>query len=315
MGVPITFDETTLSIQESRKEMEGFIQDMIRAAKISAVQEALSEAYKSVFPLEIKYQELLAEREEIEKAYSDKQNEYFTTRAKYFEDDNLLTQEQQIHMSELTYEYQMAKKALDANNEALETAKIALDEASIQTESYENLIISLTETTDNAGKSFNAFKTDVTSSMSEAQNSVKNAVNNINNELSRIKTRIQIGVDVDVNAGDFVVVDKKTGLIQSQYASGGYPETGEIFIAREAGPEMVGTIGQRTAVANNDQIVSGIQSGVENANVSVVAALYQLISVAEKIAEKDTTVEIDGEAITKSAASYAPRGYNLGLTT
>ena len=45
-------------------------------------------------------------------------------------------------------------------------------------------------------------------------------------------------------------------------ASGGIFDSGEIFVAREAGPEMVGTIGGRTAVANNDQIVEGIRQGV-----------------------------------------------------
>ena len=42
------------------------------------------------------------------------------------------------------------------------------------------------------------------------------------------------------------------------YAEGGFPDTGELFIAREAGPELVGNIGNRAAVANNDQIVEGI---------------------------------------------------------
>lgn len=45
-------------------------------------------------------------------------------------------------------------------------------------------------------------------------------------------------------------------------AGGGFVGEGEMFIAREAGPELVGTIGGRTAVANNDQIVSAISSGV-----------------------------------------------------
>ncbi|WP_028042114.1 hypothetical protein [Candidatus Stoquefichus massiliensis] len=48
-------------------------------------------------------------------------------------------------------------------------------------------------------------------------------------------------------------------------ACGGFPETGELFVAREAGPELVGRINGKTAVANNDQIVSGISSGVYNA--------------------------------------------------
>lgn len=50
-------------------------------------------------------------------------------------------------------------------------------------------------------------------------------------------------------------------------AGGGFPDTGQMFIAREAGPELVGRIGRRTAVANNDQIVQGIASAVRSAMV------------------------------------------------
>lgn len=46
------------------------------------------------------------------------------------------------------------------------------------------------------------------------------------------------------------------------YASGGFPQTGEFFMARESGPELVGRMGNRNVVANNDQIVEGIKSGV-----------------------------------------------------
>ena len=52
------------------------------------------------------------------------------------------------------------------------------------------------------------------------------------------------------------------------YAQGGFPSTGQAFIAREAGPELVGSIGRKTAVANNDQIVAGIESGVYRAMVA-----------------------------------------------
>ncbi len=42
------------------------------------------------------------------------------------------------------------------------------------------------------------------------------------------------------------------------YANGGFPSEGELFVAREAGAEMVGSLGGRTAVANNQQIEDGI---------------------------------------------------------
>jgi hypothetical protein len=55
------------------------------------------------------------------------------------------------------------------------------------------------------------------------------------------------------------VVTKMTPQIM---ASGGFLNVGDLFIAREAGPELVGRMGSRNAVANNDQIVEGIEAGV-----------------------------------------------------
>lgn len=56
------------------------------------------------------------------------------------------------------------------------------------------------------------------------------------------------------------------------YASGGFPDSGTLFMAREnASPEMVGRIGTRTAVANNDQIVAGIRAGVMDGMMEVLA--------------------------------------------
>lgn len=55
----------------------------------------------------------------------------------------------------------------------------------------------------------------------------------------------------------------------SAYASGGFPDPGQFFFARENGvPEMVGSIGRRTAVANNDQIVEAVKAGVYEAVVA-----------------------------------------------
>ena len=51
-------------------------------------------------------------------------------------------------------------------------------------------------------------------------------------------------------------------------ASGGAFSTGQMFIAREAGPELVGSIGRSTAVMNNTQIVSSVAAGVYSAVVS-----------------------------------------------
>lgn len=54
------------------------------------------------------------------------------------------------------------------------------------------------------------------------------------------------------------------------YAKGGFPNIGEMFVARENGPEMVGRMGRRNAVANNNQIVDGIRAGVYEAMVNAL---------------------------------------------
>ena len=72
----------------------------------------------------------------------------------------------------------------------------------------------------------------------------------------------------------------------SAYAAGGFPTDGEMFIAREAGPEMVGTIGNRTAVANNDQIVESVSQGVAHAVASVMGQSGGTRVVEAKVNDK-----------------------------
>lgn len=55
------------------------------------------------------------------------------------------------------------------------------------------------------------------------------------------------------------------------YAGGGSPASGQFFMAREAGPELVGTIGRHTAVMNNNQIVSSVSDGVYSAVLSAMS--------------------------------------------
>ena len=60
----------------------------------------------------------------------------------------------------------------------------------------------------------------------------------------------------------------------SFYAGGGFPETGELFMARENGiNEMVGKIGNRSTVANNDQIVEAVSAGVADGVMQAMMAV------------------------------------------
>jgi hypothetical protein len=87
-------------------------------------------------------------------------------------------------------------------------------------------------------------------------------------------------------------------------AEGGFPEQGQLFIAREAGAEMVGNIGRKTAVANNDQIVSGIASGVSEANEEQNALMREEIDLLRAILAKDNGTYLDGRLLTNSVERY-----------
>lgn len=77
------------------------------------------------------------------------------------------------------------------------------------------------------------------------------------------------------------------------FASGGFPDAGQLFIAREAGAEMVGSLGGHTAVANNDQIVDGIREGVEAAMERQNQLLRRQNELLQALLEKEGSAEIN----------------------
>ena len=176
------------------------------------------------------------------------------------------------------------------------------DNQNLVSTAMENTLDSVLEIVKDFATSVKSIVSGVLSSISSAKDDLKELTEEVesSNALNDIKsTKIKLSVNSI-----------------SGYANGGFPEHGQLFFANESGPELVGRIGNRTAVANGDQIVSGIQVGVETANAPMVSVLYQLLDVAERIAEKDNTVQIGDEVIGASANRYnSNKGYNLGIST
>lgn len=84
------------------------------------------------------------------------------------------------------------------------------------------------------------------------------------------------------------------------YKNGGFPSVGELFVARESGPELVGSMGGRSVVANNDQIVKGIAEGI---GPVVYAAVKQAISEMPQQGTGD--VYLDTTKVTKEIMGRA----------
>lgn len=93
-------------------------------------------------------------------------------------------------------------------------------------------------------------------------------------------------------------------------ASGGFVNVGEAFIAREAGPELVGRMGNRTAVANNDQIVAGIASGVRSANAEEVSLLRTQNDLLRQLLNKRVEATIRPSAGLGAVNAQSARMYS-----
>lgn len=81
------------------------------------------------------------------------------------------------------------------------------------------------------------------------------------------------------------------------YASGGFPKTGEMFMANEAGPELVGKMGNKTTVANQQQIIAGIEQGVYKA----VMAAFSMQSAKNGKSQNETptfNIYVGGRKVT-----------------
>lgn len=73
------------------------------------------------------------------------------------------------------------------------------------------------------------------------------------------------------------------------YANGGFPNKGQLFVANEAAPEMVGTMDGRTAVANQQEITTGIAN-------AVYPAVYNAVVAAMSEANNNVNITLQGDA-------------------
>lgn len=85
-------------------------------------------------------------------------------------------------------------------------------------------------------------------------------------------------------------------LALKKYADGGFPDYGDLFIANEQGPELVGTIGNRTAVANSSSIETAIYNAVRSAMSDS--------NTGGQSADIHVTVDIDGDTVGETVARY-----------
>ena len=113
--------------------------------------------------------------------------------------------------------------------------------------------------------------------------------NSLGNGIAKaLKNKSFPTISLKTSGGD--LIDK---VKISAYANGGFPSVGEMFIAREAGPELVGTMNGKTTVANNDQIVKGIEQASFQGMMKAMTATGGYNTKVEITAEGDASGLLD----------------------
>ena len=101
-----------------------------------------------------------------------------------------------------------------------------------------------------------AFRALVNGAISLLERMLNGIIRPLNNFIGKVNSVLSI-VGGGISTISYVSIPR--------LANGGFVDEGQLFIAREAGAEMVGRIGGKTAVANNDQIVESVSQGVYEA--------------------------------------------------
>lgn len=109
---------------------------------------------------------------------------------------------------------------------------------------------------------------------------------------SKLGTTIKLSSSTGENMGSFSI---------KAYANGGFPQVGDLFFANENGPEWISTMGGKTAVANQDQMTTGIRQ-----------AAYEGVSQAlrENPQSHKTDVYIGNEKVYSGYGKYQNTQYN-----
>ena len=289
---------------ESYQEVEKEIQETIKWKRAEAVQEAFKEDYIKALKYEKKLKEANIEtekayKEELEKLrkkYGDvglailtntdmldeekaqalhtstdmikydqmvldnKKNQFEAVKKGYKENEKIIGNYEKLQEAIVNKDWDTTLKYLD---NYIDTSKIKTDEFNRNvSKTSKDLAANLSSIFDKVPKT-KTTKVKVEADTSSFTSTIKNAFKNI--KIGSINLSSLFKAD-----GGILVNGKWRDI--AQYDTGGLPPVGQMFVARERGPELVGNIGGHTAVMNNNQIVSSVSSGVAQAVRGVMSS-------------------------------------------
>lgn len=302
----LQFDDLTGHVTGTKKEILANIDALMQQYKVEALKEQLIEAYKAEYEAEQLLNDATLNNSELSGELAQRRRDLATAEQELLDvqiamgkelaenpwsDPRDTIEKYSDAMEEAKAKVEAAKTALAETEEeqklatqAVRDARDAYNEAKTAVENLETALKNISTTYATAGDKTGKFKKhfdNLASSIGSANREIKELKASLGSEDPLLKIPGK-------NGGNFQVS-------LDAYASGGFPEHGEMFVAREAGPEMVGRIGSRTAVANNDQIVAAVSDGVYQA---VLAATKSAGSRQANGGQQVVKVYLDSKEIT-----------------
>lgn len=316
-GISVQFNELTGSVEGSRTAVLQNIDALKQQYELEAKKEVLADMYKKQYEQELKvtdakkemnaalkkqkeYESQLSDIEDKRASVKEKLNEVTQEATLHAEKYGFVSEELQKKQSELRAEAESLNAQYGATQKALDAAKESAGKAgaAFQTEklAYEEL-----------GEKISVVSGDIVDSMRKSGASSGKAwieeFEKNTTMIGRVLAKAIDGVYFDLTTSGGKL-SMKTRTITA-YAEGGFPDRGEMFVANENGAEYIGAIGNRTAVANNDQIVKGITYGVASGNDPVVAAICGMAAqIVSAIEENSGNITIGDEVIGRAAKRY-----------
>lgn len=264
-GIQLEFDDTTGSVKGTREQIMGLINDLEKEYQMEALREGYIEAYKAQFEASTELAAAEKDLENIEKTRNQTldeleqaQADFNEANAKYSE----LTNTNRENVKKNKDEIAKWKKKIEEADDRIVALNGVLKDCSEKTKTAKSTISNLQATLDKTSTKVNTFRTAIYN-LSAVYKDLNAEIASFNKNAPSMSVSDAAAWANQMSQNAFNGAYKVSGK-----ASGGYVTTGQMFIARESGPEMVGTIGGRTAVANNDQITEAISAAVYNAIVS-----------------------------------------------
>lgn len=161
----------------------------------------------------------------------------------------------------------------------------------------------------NARKSGYAIVDGLLDALNLGENHILNKCNSIVKNMQNIFSKAQINASIGATIGANAIISK---VNIPQYEVGGYPKSASLFWANENGvPELVGNIGNQTAVASGTEI-TGISNAIYDTAQTEIALLREQNNLLMELLRKDMSVNIgDREIARANARGQKSLGYAL----